>query len=57
MSVENVNYEFLYCDVGTTGSVSDGGVIENTKFYEKLLHGELDHPLPRKPDNNTSDLP
>jgi len=38
MSVANANYEFLYCDVGTNGRVSDGGVIENTKFYEKLLH-------------------
>ena len=57
MSIANANYEFLYCDIGTNGRVSDGGVIENTKFYEKLLHGELNLPLPRKPDNSTSDLP
>jgi hypothetical protein len=34
MSVANANYEFLYCDIGTNGRVSDGGVIENfTKSY------------------------
>jgi hypothetical protein len=38
-------------------SVSDGGVIENPKFYEKLLHEEIHLPLPRKPDNSTRDLP
>jgi len=56
MSIANANYESLYCDIGMNGRVSDGGVIENTKFYEKLLHEELNLPLPRKPDNSTSDL-
>jgi len=57
MSIANANCEILYCDIGTDGRVPDGGVIENTKFYEKLLHAELNLPLPRKPDNSTSDLP
>jgi len=57
ISIANANYEFLYCDIGTNGRVSDGGVIENTKFYEKLLHEELNLPLPRKPDNSARDLP
>ena len=34
MCIKNANYEFLYCDIGTNGGVSDGGVIENTKFDE-----------------------
>jgi len=45
------------CDIGTNGRVPDGGVIENTKFYEKLLHAEPNLPIPRKPDHSTSDLP
>jgi hypothetical protein len=57
MSIVNANYEFLYCDIRTNGRVLDGGVVENTKFYEELKHEELDLPLPRKPDNSTSDLP
>jgi len=56
ISIANANYEFLYCDIGTNGRVSDG-VIETAKFYEKILHEELNLPLPRKPDNSTSDLP
>ena len=40
MSITNANYEFLYCDIRTNGSVSDGGVTENTKLYKKLLHEE-----------------
>ena len=57
MSIANANYEFLYCDIGMNGRVSDGGVNENTNFYEKLMHEELNLPLPRKPDNSTIDLP
>jgi len=57
MSIANANYEFMYCGIGTNGRVSDGEVIDNTKFYEELLHEEIYLPLPRKPDNNASDLP
>jgi hypothetical protein len=28
MAVVNANYEFLYCDIGTNGRISDGGVTE-----------------------------
>jgi hypothetical protein len=41
MAIANANYEFIYCDIGTNGRVSDGGVIENTTFYNKLLNGNL----------------
>jgi len=56
-SIANANYEFLYCDIGTNGRVSDGGGIENAKLYEKLLHEEINISLPRKLDKSTSDLP
>lgn len=36
MTIANANYEFIYYDVGTNGRVSDGGVIANTKFFERL---------------------
>jgi hypothetical protein len=52
MSIANASYEFIYCDIGTNGRVLDDGVTGNNKFYE-----ELNLPLPRKPDNSTSDLP
>lgn len=36
MAIVNADYEFTLVDVGTNGRISDGGVIENTTFYEKL---------------------
>lgn len=44
MAIANANYEFIMCDIGTNGRVSDGGVIRNTKFYEKLLADSLNIP-------------
>ncbi|XP_023310757.1 protein ALP1-like [Anoplophora glabripennis] len=41
MAIANANCEFLYCDVGTNGRISDGGVINNNKFFEKLVNNEL----------------
>jgi hypothetical protein len=57
MAVVNANYEFLYCDIGTNGRISDG-VIENTKFYEYLVNDRLElPPPPKKPRKGTIDLP
>jgi hypothetical protein len=56
MSVVNANYEFLYCDIGANGRISDG-VIENAKFYEYLVNDRLELPPPKKPRNGTIDLP
>ena len=36
MAVVNSNYEFIVCEFGINGRNSDGGVIEQTKFYDKL---------------------
>lgn len=44
MAIVNANYEFLVCDVGPNGRVSDGGVIQNTDFYQKLIDGTLNIP-------------
>ncbi|KAJ8913393.1 hypothetical protein NQ315_008786 [Exocentrus adspersus] len=44
MAIANANYEFIMCDVGTNGRVSDGGVLRNTKFYEKLVADTLKIP-------------
>lgn len=50
LAVVNANYEFIYVNTGTNGSVSDGGVIKTTAFYRKMMSGELNLPPP-------SDLP
>lgn len=46
MGIANSNYEFTYCDVGTNGRISDGGVIENTKFMKSLVANKLNLPAP-----------
>lgn len=45
------------CDCGTNGRVSDGGVIENTLFYDKLINGTLKLPNPCKTNNSNETLP
>lgn len=47
MGIANANYEFIYCDVGTNGRVSDGGVIDNTKFMKSLVAKKLNLPAPQ----------
>lgn len=37
MAVVNANCEFIMVDVGTNGRVSDGGVLQNTAFGQRIL--------------------
>lgn len=57
MAVGNAKYEFLMCDFGVNGRISDGGVIEKTSFYTKLRQNELNLPGPSAPRNSSSELP
>lgn len=56
MAIANANYEIIMCDIGTNGRVSDGGVIENTTFYEKLINNKLNLPTATIIVNNTLPL-
>lgn len=44
MAIVNADYQFVYVNVGCNGRVSDGGVIECTGFYTKLLNKSLNLP-------------
>ncbi len=57
MAVVNAHCEFIMCDFGTNGRISDGGVIEYTNFYRKLKNGELSLPAPKKTKNSDKLLP
>lgn len=57
MAIATASYEFIMCDCGTNGRVSDGGVIENTLFYEKLRNGTLRLPSGSKTENISEPLP
>ncbi|KAJ8891411.1 hypothetical protein PR048_003939 [Dryococelus australis] len=54
--IANANCEFVYCDVGTNDSVSNGGVINNTKLYDKLVNNDLRDPLPRSSSMSNRDV-
>lgn len=43
-AVVNAKYEFIMLDFGTNGRISDGGVIENTKFGERFNSNSLQIP-------------
>lgn len=45
-AVVNADYEFSYVHTGTNGSASDGGILQNTKFYKKLMRCKLNLPQP-----------
>ncbi|CAI6373664.1 unnamed protein product [Macrosiphum euphorbiae] len=51
MAIVNANYEFVICDVGTNGRVSDGGIINSTKFYKNLQSETLNLPKAENPYN------
>ncbi|XP_049942518.1 uncharacterized protein LOC126419373 [Schistocerca serialis cubense] len=52
MGAANANYEFVYCDVGTNERASDGGVLQNTKFYKLLVNNSLKVPQPQQIANS-----
>jgi hypothetical protein len=57
LAIVNANYEFLMVHAGTNGRISDGGVLQETKFYEKLMDGSLQLPSPESLDGSLCSLP
>lgn len=56
MAVVNARYEFIMCDIGVNGRNSDGGVIQETVFYQKLCNDDLHLPRPTVPTNSETAL-
>lgn len=46
MAIVDSNSEFLMVDIGANGRISDGGVFNNTKFFNKMERDELNLPEP-----------
>ncbi|CAH1999865.1 unnamed protein product [Acanthoscelides obtectus] len=44
MAIANAKYHFVYIDAGMNGRISDGGVLQNTVYFEKLENNELHIP-------------
>lgn len=57
MAIVDANYEFVMCDFGINGRISDGGVLKETIFYNKLVNNNLNIPSPRIRNNSAYELP
>lgn len=57
LALVDANYRILMCDFGTNGRVSDGGVLQNTKFFEKLQNNLLKIPGEETIRNTYRSLP
>lgn len=44
LAVADANYKFIYCDYGSYGHQSDGGIFDRTTFREALDAGTLNLP-------------
>lgn len=56
-AIVDAKYRFLLVDFGTNGRVSDGGVLQNTKFHEKLQSDELKIPKPCNVTEHFKEVP
>ncbi|KAK4886300.1 hypothetical protein RN001_002571 [Aquatica leii] len=53
----NANYELTYVYIGINGRISDGGVLQETDFYDKLQNNTLHIPAPRSVSKAVVKLP
>ncbi|XP_067130354.1 putative nuclease HARBI1 [Centruroides vittatus] len=57
LAIVDAKYQFIMCDFGTNGRVSDGGVLKNTKLFEKLENNKLNIPVESKVRNSSRSMP
>lgn len=57
MAIVNAKYQFMYIDIGVNGRISDGGVLQNTKFFEKLDNSDLHIPSSELLTGSNRNLP
>lgn len=57
MAIVDAKYRFLLADFGTNGRVSDGGVLQNTTFFEKLQMKHLNLPNSEQIQHSSRCLP
>lgn len=56
-AIVNGDYEFIYIHTGINGRLSDGGVLRETDFYDKLENGTLNLPPPSSMEKSAIKLP
>ena len=55
MAVVGPHAQFVFCDVGCQGRISDGGVLRNTVFYQALVRNKLNIPPPAPLNKNATE--
>lgn len=44
MAIVDAKYNFIYVNIGSKGSASDGGIFNSTPFYQKMMNNQLNIP-------------
>jgi hypothetical protein len=57
LAIADAKYRFILCDFGTNGRLSDGGVLQNTVFFDKLQNNLLNIPRESEVRNGLRKLP
>ena len=57
MALVDVNYEFIYVDIGCNGRISNEGVFQNCSLSKVIEHNDLDIPPPRVIREEIQSLP
>ena len=57
LAIVDAKHEFIMVHAGTNGRISDGGVLQETVFYKKLINKKLNLPNPTTPEGTTLQLP
>lgn len=57
MALVDSNFCFMFCDVGSKGRISDGGVFRDSVLFEKLHSNTLNLPQPEPLSNDNVPMP
>jgi hypothetical protein len=57
MAIVSAKYQFIMVDVGANGRISDGGVLKNTIFCQKLSQNQLNIPNARELPGSNKTFP
>lgn len=57
LALVDANYRLIMADFGVNGRISDGGVLQHTRFFEKLDENRLHIPCAENVNNSNAKLP
>lgn len=57
LALVDANYRLIMADFGVNGRISDGGVLQHTRFFEKLDENRLHIPGAENVNNSNAKLP